>query len=120
MYSVHTERKMAQAQFAEQEPRRRTTHSNKPRRKQSASVINLRADETTRALIDRAANVLGQNRTEFMLASARAHAQEVILSQVYFTLGDDDWKASNAALKAPPPSNAALKSLMSRKPLWNE
>jgi uncharacterized protein (DUF1778 family) len=84
----------------------------------SSSVINLRADLATRTLIDRAARVTGQNRTEFMLASARIHAQEVILSQVYFELGENDWKALNAALESPPPPNAALKRLMARKPSW--
>jgi uncharacterized protein (DUF1778 family) len=69
-------------------------------------------------LIDRAASVLGQNRTEFMLMSARVHAQEVILNQVYFSLAADDWKALNRALEAPPPPNAALKRLMSRRPSW--
>jgi uncharacterized protein (DUF1778 family) len=89
-------------------------------KKQSASgVINLRADQATRNLIDRAASALGQNRTEFMLMSARVHAQEVILNQVYFSLGADDWRALNKALEAPSPPNAALKRLMSRKPSWD-
>jgi uncharacterized protein (DUF1778 family) len=90
-----------------------------PAKKQSASgIINLRADQATRDLIDRAADALGQNRTEFMLMSARARAQEVILNQVYFTLGADDWKALNKVLESPAPPNAALKRLMSRKPPW--
>jgi uncharacterized protein (DUF1778 family) len=83
-------------------------------------VINLRADEATRTLIDRAASALGQNRTEFMLMSARVYAQEVMLKQVYFELGDADWKALNDALEAPPPPNAALKRLMSRTPSWDQ
>ena len=85
----------------------------------SSHVINLRADEATRNLIDRAASALGQNRTEFMLMSARVYAQEVMLKQVYFELGDADWKALNEALEAPPPPNAALKRLMSRTSSWD-
>lgn len=101
-------------------PKRRPSRSKPTAKKQPASsVINLRADEATRALIDRAASALGQNRTEFMLMSARIHAQEVILNQVYFTLGDDDWKALNDALESPPPPNAALKRLMARTPSWD-
>lgn len=83
-----------------------------------SNVINLRADLETRTLIDRAAKVKGQNRTEFMLASARVRAQEVLLNEVYFELGEADWNALNACLDAPPPANAALKSLMSRTPSW--
>ena len=81
-------------------------------------MINLRTDEPTRALIDRAASAVGQNRTEFMLASARAYAQEVLLNEVYFQLNDSDWQALNAVLANPPPPNAALKRLMARTPSW--
>lgn len=96
-------------------PRRSTRPTAK---KTSSSIINMRTDEATRALIDRAAKVLGQTRTDFMLASARIRAQEVILSQVYFELEDDDWKALNDALDSPPPPNDSLKRLMSRSPTW--
>lgn len=98
--------------------RRRKTRATAKKSATSSSVINMRTDEATRALIDRAAKVLGQNRTEFMLASARIHAQEVILNQVYFELEDDDWKALNDVLDSPPPPNEALKRLMSRTPIW--
>jgi uncharacterized protein (DUF1778 family) len=94
------------------------TRANKPTA--SSNVINLRADQATRALIDRAANALGQNRTEFMLMSARLHAQEVLLNQVYFELDEDDWKALNQTLESPPPPNEALKRLMARTPSWSE
>jgi uncharacterized protein (DUF1778 family) len=108
---------MAQVLRAEDAPpRHRGAKSTKP--SASSKPINLRADEATRALIDSAARALGQNRTEFMLMSARAYAQEVMLRQVYFTLGDADWKALNTALAAPPPPNAALKRLMARTPSW--
>jgi uncharacterized protein (DUF1778 family) len=55
-----------------------------------------------------------------MLMSARVYAQEVLLKQVYFELGDADWKALNEALESPPPPNAALKRLMSRTPSWEK
>jgi uncharacterized protein (DUF1778 family) len=106
-------------------PRRMGARRSKPKtqakkRTASSNVINLRADQVTRALIDRAAHALGQNRTEFMLMSARLHAQEVILNQVYFELDEDDWKALNDTLESPPPPNEALKRLMARTPSWSE
>lgn len=101
--------------------RKSRNDSSKSERKAAATsnVINLRADAATRSLIDRAAAASGQNRTEFMLRSARIQAEHVLLSQVYFQLGDDDWDALNKTLSSPPPPSAALKRLRKRKPAWD-
>ncbi|MFA6141384.1 MAG: DUF1778 domain-containing protein [Hyphomicrobium sp.] len=84
----------------------------------ASSLINLRADIATRDLIDRAAAATGQNRTEFMLGSARAHAEHVLLNQVYFQLDDADWTALNTALESPPAANDALKKALRTVPAW--
>src|SRR5262245_907393 len=42
------------------------------------TVINLRADEPRRALIDRAAEAVGKNRSEFMLDAATREATAVL------------------------------------------
>ncbi|MGO8739364.1 type II toxin-antitoxin system TacA family antitoxin [Rhodoblastus sp.] len=53
-----------------------------PRNSQTAEVnIHLRARETDRALIDRAAELVGANRSQFMLASAIKEAKNVLLDQ---------------------------------------
>lgn len=91
---------------------------HKKRKASTSNVINLRADEETRTLIDNAARVLGQNRTEFMLMSARVRAQEVLLSQTHFTLSEEAWAAFQADLTAPAVPTAELAALMSRTPLW--
>ena len=83
-----------------------------------SGVINLRASAETRALIDRAAAACGQNRTEFMLNSARTHAEDVLLNQVYFSLGEENWAALAETLAVPPPANAELRSALRRTPLW--
>lgn len=88
-------------------------------KKTGASPINLRINEATRNLIDRAAAASGQNRTEFMVSSARAYAEQVLLNRVYFQLDDEDWDALNATLAAPPPANDALKKAFRAVPLWN-
>jgi uncharacterized protein (DUF1778 family) len=44
-------------------------------------TINLRADHTKGALIDRAAERVGKNRSEFMLEAACREATEVLLDQ---------------------------------------
>ncbi len=50
--------------------------------------INLRTDATSRDLIDRAAEALGKNRSEFMLEAARREtvALGIMLSDTYAIL----------------------------------
>ncbi len=83
-----------------------------------AEPMSLRIDTETRALIDRAASVVGQNRTEFMLTSARDRATEVLLNQTFFLLPTADWKAFVSAMDSSPPPNAKLKALLARKMPW--
>lgn len=111
---------MAHSELLERRPKKpRASRKRVASKKKAASnVINLRANEATRDLIDRAAAASGQNRTEFMLYSARVHAEHVLLNQVYFQLGDEDWDALNATLAAPPPANATLKKAYRSTPLW--
>ena len=73
---------MTQTQTIEQEKKRRSKPKTKRKLKADpvSNVINLRADAATRTLIDRAAAVSGQNRTEFMLRSARMQAEHVLLN----------------------------------------
>ena len=90
-----------------------------PRGASLAEPMSLRIDAETRSLIDRAANVLGQSRTDFMLSSARDRATDVLLSQSFFMLEPGDWQRFNDTLDQPPPPNAKLKALLARKPPWN-
>jgi uncharacterized protein (DUF1778 family) len=101
------------------------THS-KPKSARRAAVksakveaLSLRVDPQTRFLIDRAADALGQTRTEFMLSTARSRATEVLLGQRLFVLNDADWTSFNRALDAPTPSNTKLKALLARRPAWD-
>ena len=96
MYSVHTKGMiMTPSQVSVEQTRGRTParrrmskgaakKSTKKRKAPASAVINLRTDTDTRALIDRAAAASGQNRTAFMLQSARIQAEHVLLNQVYF------------------------------------
>lgn len=97
---------------------RRRTEAAPAARAAKSKPVNLRIDAATRALIDRAAAISGQTRTDFMLASARAQAEFVLLDKVYFELGDADWAALNATLEKPAPANSALKAAMTTKPAW--
>ena len=82
------------------------------------SNFNLRVSEETRALIDEAAEVLGQSRTEFVIESARRSATDALLDRRLFLLDEERHAAFIKALDHPPLPNVALRKLMARKPIW--
>jgi uncharacterized protein (DUF1778 family) len=82
------------------------------------AAINLRALAEQRDLIDYAAQLLGKNRSDFMLEAACDRAQAVILDQVFFALDDDRFKQFTKLLDAPPAHNAGLARLMAVKVPW--
>lgn len=94
--------------------------SPKPKAPRPKDAMSLRIDAATRDLIHRAADVLGQSRTEFMLTSARERAIGVLLNQTLFRLNASDWAAFTDALDDPPPPNEALKALLASKPPWEQ
>jgi uncharacterized protein (DUF1778 family) len=80
--------------------------------------INLRALPAQRALIDRAAALVGKNRSDFMLEVACREAENVLLDQCLFRLDAEAFAAFEAALAAPPTDNPALRALMAAKAPW--
>ncbi|MFN3436143.1 MAG: DUF1778 domain-containing protein [Acidovorax sp.] len=66
------------------------------------AAITLRASLEQRALIDRAARLLGMNRSAFVLEAACDRAQAVVLDQVLFSLDADKFKQFTAMLDASP------------------
>ena len=81
-------------------------------------TINLRADEVKRSLIDRAAERLGKNRSEFMLEAACREATAVLLDQRFFLLDEKAYKRFIAALDKPPAENSRLRRLLLTKAAW--
>ena len=82
------------------------------------AAINLRALPIQRDLIDQAANLLGKNRSDFMLEAACDKAQTVLLDQVFFHLDADQFKQFTDLLDAPPAPNAGLERLMAVQAPW--
>ena len=80
--------------------------------------INLRADATSRDLIDRAAEALGKNRSEFMLDAARREATAVLLDQRLFLLDNRAYRKFTAALDAAPSENPRLQRLLKTRAPW--
>jgi len=84
------------------------------------ATINLRASAQLRDLVDLAASILGQNRTEFMLESARRRAEDVLLDQRLFTLDVERYKAFLNLLDEPPRPTKELRKLLSKKAPWEK
>lgn len=84
------------------------------------AAINLRARPEQRDLIDQAAQVLGKNRSDFMLEAACERAQSVLLDRVFFHLETEQFQRFTALLDAPPSLNAGLERLMAVKAPWAE
>lgn len=82
------------------------------------AAINLRALPEQRDLIDQAAQLLGKNRSDFMLEAACQKAQSVLLDQVFFKLDRDKFRRFNKLLDAPPARNPGLERLMAIKAPW--
>ena len=80
--------------------------------------INLRARAEQRELIDHAAQLLGKNRSDFMLEAACDKARAVLLDQVFFALDADKFRQFTQLLDAPPIHNPGLDRLMSVKAPW--
>lgn len=85
-----------------------------------AAPINLRAKPQQRSLIDRAAKILGKNRSDFMLDVACREAENVLLDQRFFHLDKKTFDAFNNALDAPVKESKKLKVLLNRKPQWED
>ena len=81
-------------------------------------TINLRANQKQRALIDRAAETLGKNRSDFMLEAACRAADAVLLDRRLFLLDEKAYKRLTVALDKPPSDNPRLRRLLASKAPW--
>lgn len=95
-----------------------TSHTSKS---PDASVpLNMRIKPATRNLIDRAAEMLGKTRTDFMLEASERRAEEVLLDRTIFTVSAEVYAEYLARLDAPAQINERLKRTMSTKAPWDE
>ncbi len=76
-----------------------TSHTSKS---SDASVsLNMRIKPASRNLIDRAAELLGKTRTDFMLEASERRAEEVLLNRTFFTVGPEIYAEYLTRLDAP-------------------
>jgi uncharacterized protein (DUF1778 family) len=70
-----------------------------------------------RELIDRAAELAGKNRTDFVLDAARRAAEHTLLGRTVFTVSPKAYRQFLARLDAPPkPNKRLLKSMQTPSP----
>ncbi|PYV99389.1 MAG: hypothetical protein DMG89_07800 [Acidobacteria bacterium] len=82
--------------------------------------INLRVSRGQKSLIDRAAQALGRNRSDFMLETACREAESVLLDRRYFALPEEEFRRFTAMLDKPPASNPRLARLLRTKAPWDK
>ena len=82
-------------------------------------TINLRANRRQRALIDRAAETLGKNRSDFMLEAACREAGAVLLDRRFFLLDEKTYRRFITLLDKPPADNPRLRRLLTAKAPWD-
>ncbi len=81
--------------------------------------VNFRMSSERLAFIDRAAEIRGVSRTEFVLRSSEAAAIEVLNERPVIVLDDEAWDGFVAALDAPVEPDPAVRERYARWPQWN-
>ena len=71
-------------------------------------TLNIRIKPEVRGLIDRAAELVGKNRTDFVLDAARHAAEETLLDRTVFVMNPKAYADFVKRLDAPPKPNAPL------------
>lgn len=80
--------------------------------------INMRVEPSQHALLTKAAALLHKDRSAFILDVACREAENVLLDQRLFYLDKEDFEVFEAALVAPVPDNAKLKTLLAEPSPW--
>jgi uncharacterized protein (DUF1778 family) len=70
-------------------------------------------------MIDRAAELLGKHRTDFVIEAAECRAEEVLLDRAMFTVDPEVYAEFLARLDAPAQSNERLTRTMTTKAPWD-
>ncbi|HAO10877.1 MAG TPA: CopG family transcriptional regulator [Planktothrix sp. UBA8407] len=84
------------------------------------TTLNLRIKPEDRDLIDLAAKSIGKNRTDFILESAKAAAEEALLNQTIFFATPKTYEEFITLLDAPPQPNQQLLKTMKTKAPWED
>jgi uncharacterized protein (DUF1778 family) len=83
-------------------------------------TLNLRIKPELRGLIDRAAELLGKNRTDFVLDAARHAAEDALLDRTVFAVSPKAYAEFVARLDAPPRPNPRLRRSLQTPAPWEK
>jgi uncharacterized protein (DUF1778 family) len=81
-------------------------------------TLNIRIKPAERGLIDRAAELSGKTRTDFILEATRRAAEEALMDRTLFVVSPAAYAEFLARLDAKPAPNARLKRAMKTKAPW--
>ena len=93
-----------------------TSAKRAPRR----DSLNLRIKPGERSLIDRAAELTGKTRTDFVLEAARRAAVDALTDRSLFVVDAGVYAKFAAALDAPPRPNEKLRRTMQTPAPWDD
>jgi uncharacterized protein (DUF1778 family) len=82
-------------------------------------TLNLRIKPEARDLIDRAAELTGKSRTDFVLDAARRAAEEALLDRTLFAVRQEAYDEFVRLLDAPPAPDDRLRKTMTKKAPWD-
>jgi uncharacterized protein (DUF1778 family) len=90
-----------------------------PNRAAPRDCLNLRIKPELRGLIDRAAQLAGKNRTDFVLDAARRAAEDALLDRTVFSVSPKAYAEFLKRLDAPPQPNDRLRRTMQAAAPWD-
>ena len=93
-----------------------TTQQEKAKR----DTLNLRIKPELRGLIDRAAELSGKNRTDFVLDAARIAAEDALLDRTVVAVNAKAYAEFLARLDAPPRPNDRLRRSLQTNAPWEK
>ena len=88
--------------------------------KAKRGTLNLRIKPELRGLIDRAAELSGKNRTDFVLDAARLAAEDALLDRTIFAVNAKAYAEFLARLDAPPRPNSRLRRSLRTAAPWEK
>jgi uncharacterized protein (DUF1778 family) len=81
-------------------------------------TLNIRVKPAARSLIDKAAEIVGKNRTDFILDAATRAAEEALLDRTVLKVSPEAYAAFLARLDAPAAPNERLRRTMQKPAPW--
>jgi uncharacterized protein (DUF1778 family) len=81
-------------------------------------TLNIRIRPELRGLIDRAAEIVGKNRTDFVLDAARHAAEDALMDRAMIAVSPKAYAEFLIRLDAPPKPNERLRRTMKTQAPW--